>query len=113
MTQKERFIGCKNRKSFTGSNCTIIPAVSTVIGKSGNFTLEHAKYDRKTREWSSKLFDVTDLQLGIVSKEVWMRGGHVKDCVGKNETSPWIMNPDVRKVGYEKAKIFEDFKSCF
>jgi len=61
-----------------------------------------------------KTFDLTDLQLGVVDKRIWMRDGFVSDCDGsKNDTIPWIMNPGIGKRGYMKAQMFEDYKSCF
>jgi hypothetical protein len=84
-----------------GGNCTIIPDSSVAEKKSGSI------------EWNHRKFDLTGFQLGIVSQKVWMRNGGIKDCIGKNENTPWIMNPGISKIGSAKVKMFETFKSCF
>ena len=61
-----------------------------------------------------KTLDLSNLQLGVVDKRVWMRGGELSDCDGsKNETIPWIMNPIIAKRGNKKVQMFEDYKTCF
>ena len=100
-------IDCKKNWQARGDNCTIFPGNITLEGVSGKFV------DNRGVNW-----DITGLQLGIVDRRQWMRdprqGGRVWECDGsRNVTFPFIYQPLVPKRGYEKAKMFETFKSCF